>query len=141
MVKSTTMRSVRKLLSLAGFVSCLAGACLLFITSYPTISRQLHPDVPDHSNAIYVGSESCFTCHETLNFAWSGPLHPRQIDAPLLNPQRTVTDVGALPIGAVVTSLPMQPRRVNVAYLADDWSSSAFSASFTIPGSQEENLP
>lgn len=133
------MQTVRKFLSLAGFISCLAGACLLFITSYPAIRREMRADVPDHSSAVYVGMESCFTCHEDLDFAWSGPLQPRQIDNLMVNPQRTVA--GALPIGAAVSSLPLRARAVDVAYLTDDGSSSTFATTFTIAGSQEENLP
>lgn len=139
MMKAVTMQTVRKFLFLAGFISCLAGACLLFITSYPAITREMRADVPDHSSAVYVGTESCFTCHQDLDFAWSGPLQPRQIDSLVVNPQRTVA--GALPIGAAVSSLPLRAHAVDVAYLDDEGWSSTFSASFSIPGSQEVNLP
>lgn len=136
------MRSARKVLSLVGFISCLAGACLLFVASLPALSQELRGDTPEHQGAVYVGSESCFTCHEDLQFAWSGPLLPRQIDNLVVNPQRGHTPAGGMiPISSTVDSLPMRTLHAEVAYLSDDWYADPSTQPFTFAVSKEETLP
>jgi hypothetical protein len=139
------MRRIQLYLSLIGCVLSLAGALLLFVELVPMLATwqqeaQLAPD-----NAVYVGADTCFTCHEDAQLGWSTPLHVRAIEDVVVNPHAVAmtppNSADAVPIGSNGETLAVQALDIDLSFPSEYRIASPFSSSLTLPESAEEQQP
>lgn len=86
-------RSIPLLLTLFGSVALASGlfVAVLTITRAPANHEGIHPPI---NGAIYVGDETCYSCHAGEEPEWSLQLDARQaVASPVANPQIALTDV------------------------------------------------
>lgn len=116
------MHTARKTLAFTGFLCTVAGALMLLAASLPVILEELRAPQTEHASAVYVGAESCFTCHEDLDFIWTQPLSPRTIERSAANRPLVIEDegyaTGVVPVGHAVDSLAQQAQQVELSPLS-----------------------
>ncbi len=86
-------RSIQVLLTIIGSVALASGlfVAVLTITRTPANHEGIHPPV---NGAIYVGNETCYSCHAGQAPDWSLKLDAQQaVASPVANPQIALTDV------------------------------------------------
>ena len=86
-------RSIPVLLTIIGSMALAAGlfVAVLTITRTPANHEGIHPPV---NGAIYIGDETCYSCHNGQPPDWSLTLDAQQaVASPVANPQIVTTDV------------------------------------------------
>ncbi len=96
-------------LSVVGSIALAAGVYVAVITMTRTPANHRGIGLPLHG-AVYVGADTCFTCHENGNPDWSLMLDTEPVTSPVANPQGGLVDVSAhaqppLVGGAATTSV------------------------------------
>ncbi len=104
------MRHIQLTLSLLGCVFALTGALLLLAASFPMWTRLQFPETLP-VRAVYVGTDTCFTCHADQQDQWANPLNPRAINASVVNPHVLAGNLSAdsaLPVGSNLDTLAVR---------------------------------
>jgi cytochrome c553 len=88
------MKRLQILLTIVGAVAILAGA-LIVVSSMTLGTPAYQTDDPSHESIVYIGTNTCFTCHsDTHRDGWHA-LHPQVIQNPVANPQVILADFSA----------------------------------------------
>lgn len=90
-----TMKRVQILLAIAGALTLAFGAVLL---ATDAVASPFALDRADsaHGDAVYVGSNTCFTCHPNeVDLHWDADVHTAVIQDPVVNPVAADFSTGA----------------------------------------------
>lgn len=86
------VKLIPALLALVGSVALAAGLFVAVITMTRTPADHQGINMP-LGGAVYVGDDTCFTCHKDQNPDWSLTLDAQPAAAPMANPQVIAVDI------------------------------------------------
>ena len=84
-------RLITALLAIAGSVALAAGLFVAVLTMTRTPTNHSGINLP-FGGGVYVGGDTCFTCHQDDDLDWSLTLDLQLAAAPLANPQVVAAD-------------------------------------------------
>jgi hypothetical protein len=110
-----TMKRIQFFLAIAGALTLAIGAVLIATDTAASPSAIEPGDDQTGQNAVYVGSNTCFTCHPNEILHWDAAIHTAVIQDPVVNPAAALADFNS---GAAIRQLEINGE--TRAYTAQD---------------------
>lgn len=88
------VRLITALLAIAGSAALATGLFVAVLTMTRTPANHSRINLP-FGGGVYVGGDTCFTCHGDEDLDWSLTLEPQPAAAPIANPHVVAADVSA----------------------------------------------